>query len=93
MSLNPSQVPAKLVDGSTETKWIDASFAWLLGRRADPPNPTVVKEYVFYTGANPDKRDSTRWTVERLNHGTWQTWVLRWARRRLAVACPTRHSA
>ena len=33
----------------------------------------MVKEYVFYTGADPDKRDPTGWTVERLNHGTWQT--------------------
>ena len=71
MSLNPNQVPANLVDGSTETKWVDASFS--SGSSVVEltlPNPTVVKEYVFYTGADPDKRDPTGWTVERLNHGT-----------------------
>ena len=69
MSLNPNQVPANLVDGSTETKWVDASFS--SGSSVVElalPNPTAVKEYVFYTGADPDKRDPTGWTVERLSH-------------------------
>ena len=74
MTLNPNQVPANLVDGSTDTKWTDASFgSGSSVVELTLPNALVVKEYVFYTGADPDKRDPTGWTVERLNRGTWQT--------------------
>ena len=74
MSLNLNQVPANLVDGSTDTRWIDASFS--SGSSVIEltlPTASVVKDYVFYTGADPDKRDPTGWMVERLNRGVWQT--------------------
>ena len=86
---NPNEVPASVIDGNLNTKWLD--YSYVSGERLIFQFPTGlnIDSYRFATGGDAQGRDPVSWTLEGSPDGL--SWTVLDTRQNAAV--PTTRNA